>query len=186
MADDDKNEDKNEDAKAEGEGGEEGAEGEGGKKKLGKKKLIMIVGLAFLLLAGGAGGAYYAGLFGGGEQTEGDEEEVRKELGAQTGNEVYVDIPEFLVNLNTNTRQSSFLKVTIVLELASKEDEAVIQANMPRIMDSFNTYLRELRPSDLYGSAGMYRLREELMGRVNKIIAPKSVKDLLFKQILIQ
>ena len=38
---------------------------------------------------------------------------------------------------------------------------------MPRVMDAFQTYLRELRPSDLDGSAGLYRLKEELTRRVN-------------------
>lgn len=177
MADD---KDLEETEKTEGEEGAEGTEGESDKKS--KKKLIIIAALLVLLLVGAGAGAYFGGFIGGHgeEQAEGATEkkaEAKKE---------YMDLPEFLVNLNTSSRSSSFLKMTIVLDLADEKDKAVIEANMPRILDSFNAYLRELRPSDLYGSAGLYRLREELMVRVNKIVAPAQVNDILFKQILIQ
>jgi flagellar FliL protein len=57
---------------------------------------------------------------------------------------------------------------------------------MPRIMDAFQTYLRELRPSDLEGSAGLYRLKEELTRRVNASIAPARINAVLFKEIVVQ
>lgn len=168
--------------KPEGEEGAEGAEAEGGKKS--KKKLIIIAVVLVVLLIGGGAGAYFGGFIGGdhgSEQAEGATEKNKEEAKKE-----YMDLPEFLVNLNTSSRSSSFLKMTIVLDLADAKDTAVIEANMPRILDSFNAYLRELRPSDLYGSAGLYRLREELLVRVNKIVAPVQVNDILFKQILIQ
>ncbi len=179
-------------ADAEGKEGAEGAEGEAAPKKS-KKKLFIIIGVVVLLVGGGAG-AYFGGLIGGkkppaaaeeGHATEEGGGEKKHESGepAQT---VYYDLPEFLVNLNTNSRQSSFLKMTVVLELNSPEDQKVVEASLPRVLDVFNTYLRELRTSDLYGSAGIYRLREELLVRINKTIAPVQVKDILFKQVLIQ
>jgi len=61
-----------------------------------------------------------------------------------------------------------------------------MEANKPRIVDTFNTYLRELRTSDLSGSAGIYRLREELMARLNKTVEPGIVKDILFSEIIVQ
>jgi len=57
---------------------------------------------------------------------------------------------------------------------------------MPRIIDNFQVYLRELRLEDLRGSAGMYRLREELLTRVVAAAQPVRVKDVLFKEMLIQ
>ena len=47
-------------------------------------------------------------------------------------------------------------------------------------------YLRELRPSDLDGSAGLYRLKEELTRRVNAAIAPSRINAVLFKEIVVQ
>ena len=61
-----------------------------------------------------------------------------------------------------------------------------IQPLMPRVMDAFQTYLRELRPTDLEGSAGLYRLKEELMRRVNAAIAPSHINAVLFKEIVVQ
>jgi flagellar FliL protein len=57
---------------------------------------------------------------------------------------------------------------------------------MPRIIDNFQVYLRELRLDDLRGSAGIYRLREELLMRVNTAAQPVHVKDVLFREMLVQ
>jgi flagellar FliL protein len=57
---------------------------------------------------------------------------------------------------------------------------------MPRVMDAFQTFLREMRPSDLEGSAGLYRLRDELTRRVNVAVAPNKINAVLFKEIIVQ
>ncbi len=46
--------------------------------------------------------------------------------------------------------------------------------------------MRELRPSDLNGSAGLFRLKEELTKRVNLALAPNQVNAVLFKEVVIQ
>jgi flagellar FliL protein len=63
---------------------------------------------------------------------------------------------------------------------------AQIQPLMPRVMDAFQSYLRELRPTDLDGSAGLYRLKEELTRRVNASVSPNCITALLFKEIVVQ
>jgi flagellar FliL protein len=98
----------------------------------------------------------------------------------------YFNLPEFLVNLNTGGKQTSFIKMKITLEAPTEADLDAIDSRMPRITDSFNTYLRELRTSDIAGSAGLYRLREELLLRVNKTIYPSKINDILFREIIIQ
>ncbi|MGE0753539.1 MAG: flagellar basal body-associated FliL family protein [Alphaproteobacteria bacterium] len=163
---------------AEGAQGEEGGKEGGGKKS--KKKIIVLGVLALILVGGGAGGAYYAGLFGGGDK----EAKARDAEGATQS--VYYTMPEFLVNLNSAGKSSSFLKTTIILELKGQTDVLVVEANLPRLMDAFNTYLRELRSSDLAGSAGIQRLREELLLRTNKALAPTEINDVLFKEIVVQ
>jgi flagellar FliL protein len=92
-----------------------------------------------------------------------------------------------LVNLsNPGAERSQYLKVKIVLELPEQKMVEQIQPVMPRIMDAFQTYLRELRPSDLDGSAGLYRLKEELTRRINASIAPSRINAVLFKEIVVQ
>jgi flagellar FliL protein len=99
----------------------------------------------------------------------------------------FLDLPDTLVNLaNTGGDRPQYLKVKIVLELPDQAMVQQVQPVMPRVMDSFQTYLRELRPTDLDGSAGLYRLKEELTRRVNYAIAPNRVNAVLFKEIVVQ
>ncbi len=177
-------EEEQEEAEGEGEAGE-GGEPSG---KGSKKKLFIIIGLILLLIVGGVAGAYFTGLMdpviamitGGGAPAEGDEGEQVEGVG------VFYDLEDMLVNLNTGGRKSSFLKIRVSLELAKAEDIPRIESVMPRIIDNFQTYLRELRIDDLKGSAGMYRLREELLRRVSAASAPAEIRDVLFKEMLVQ
>jgi flagellar FliL protein len=106
---------------------------------------------------------------------------------AQAKPAVFLDVPEVLVNLSTTAgERTQYLKVKVVLELPDAALQPQIQTTMPRVMDAFQTYLRELRPADLDGSAGLYRLKEELTRRVNVAIAPGRITAVLFKEIVVQ
>ena len=145
-------------------------------------KKAVIVGVAGLLLLGGGGGGAYFMFFKGpsAEAKAAAEKEKPKPV-------VFVDLPEVLVNLSSaGNERSQYLKAKVVLELADQNMVQQIQPIMPRVMDSFQTYLRELRPSDLDGSAGLYRMKEELTRRVNVAIAPSRVNAVLFKEIIVQ
>ncbi len=175
-------------------------EGEGSTKK-GKKKLIIIAGAVVLLLAI-VGGLFAAGVIGGGEKKEEGEhtEEAVTEGGHEASAEgghgdakatvpnapTYYELPQFLVNLNSATGKVSFLKMSVTLELKDATAVPVMDANKPRIVDTFNTYLRELRPTDIQGSAGIYRLRTELLTRLNGTVEDGLVKDILFGEIIVQ
>lgn len=153
----------------------------------GKRKLIFIV-LGVVLLGGGAAGAYFSGLLGPKKDAEHAEaaEGHGEEAAAPVAKVTYYDLPDFLVNLSTATNQTSFVKMKITLELGSEADAAIAREKLPVLQDHFNTYLRDLRASDLSGSAGMYRLREELLARANKSLAPVKVSNILFREILVQ
>jgi flagellar FliL protein len=100
---------------------------------------------------------------------------------------VAVELPEMVANLNSiSSRRASFIKLHARIELARAEDVAIAQAGMPRLLDLFQTYLREMRPEELRGSAGTWRLREELIARANIAIAPAHVTDVLFTELLVQ
>ena len=92
-----------------------------------------------------------------------------------------------LVNLvGTPGERVQYLKVKIVLEVKEEKQVEAIKPNLPRVTDIFQTYLRELRASDLNGSAGLFRLREELTRRVNAAVMPNQVSAVLFKEIVVQ
>jgi len=162
-------------------------EGDESSDKPGGKKKLIIIAVVLLLAIGGIAAAYFTGLLQpiielitGEEATKEEEEEVDKE------NAVFFPLKELIVNLNTGGRNSTFLKIRVILELADGGDISRIESVMPRIMDNFQVYLRELRIEDLKGSAGMYRLREELLTRVNAAAAPAKIRDVLFKEMLVQ
>src|SRR5215218_6995069 len=144
---------------------EEGAEATAAKGKFSKKTIIMAAAGALVLIGGGTG-AYF--MFSGPKET--------KPVVAQAKPAVFLDVPEVLVNLSTTgNKRTQYLKVKVVLELPDATLSPQIQTTMPRVMDAFQTYLRELRPTDLDGSAGLYRLKEELTRRVNAAIAPNRI-----------
>jgi flagellar protein FliL len=149
------------------------------KRKLPMRLILMAVG--GLVVLGGGGAAAF--MFLGGEHKA----EEEKPAAAAVKPVFFFDVPEVLVNLsNTGSDRTQYLKVKVVLELPDQALQQQIQPVMPRVMDTFQTYMRELRPSDLEGSAGLYRLKEELTRRVNLAIAPNKVNAVLFKEMVVQ
>ena len=165
----------------------EGADGEAPVRvrRIPGKKLVLFIALPMLLIGLAGAGVYFSGLADsliGAEENEGElltEEE-------EEGPPVYYDIPEMLVNLNSSGRKTGYLKISVSVEVGSEADAEQIEAVLPRIVDSFQVYLRELRVEDLSGSAGLQRLREELLMRVSNAAAPTVVRDILFREMLIQ
>lgn len=126
----------------------------------------------------GGGGTGHAAAGGHGSGGEG------KAAGKPSA--VFMEMPEIIANLNAGPRRNSFIKLRPRLELAKAEDEMAVRAAMPRLLDLFQTYLREMRPEELRGSAGTYRLREELLARGNIAVAPARILDVLFPEIIVQ
>ena len=188
-------EDKEEDA----EEGEEDEDGEGGEKKGSKLKLILFILVPIVLIGGGGAAAYFTGALDSllgvkaadGEHAEGEGGghggEGKGDGHGGAGVEgSFVAIPPMLVNLNTDDGMPRFLRLTVQLELENPDDHDAVIAVLPRVIDQFQTYLRELRVQDLRGSAGIHRLQIELIWRVNHAVEPIEIKDVLFQEILIQ
>jgi flagellar protein FliL len=155
-----------------------------GSKPSRKKLLLLIIGGMLLLLISG-GVLYVTGVVGKFiDRHEPAKAEKVAEQAAPPA--VFFDLPDLLVNLNTNGRKASFLKLSVSLELQNAADIPRLKAVMPLIIDNFQVYLRELRVEDLRGSGGIYRLREELLARVNAAAAPVKITDVLFKEMLVQ
>lgn len=148
-----------------------------------KKKLMLFGAIGLVAVAAlGGGGAWYMGVFGRHAVPSATAEAVV--VAPKTG--VFVDLPDMTVNLSTTEQRATYLKVKISLEVANQSVADKIQPAMPRVLDAFQVYLRELRTTDLDGSAGIYRLKEELARRVNVAIHPAKVDAVLFKEILLQ
>jgi flagellar FliL protein len=151
-------------------------------KKGGKGKLILIAVPVVVLLAGAD--LWFSGilphLLGMNKQ-----EEKLAEL-AKPVPPSYLDVPEMIANLNGSAHKPSYVKLAARIEIPKPEDVEKVKAALPRLQDMMQTYLREMRPEELRGSAGTYRLREELLVRANAAVAPAKVSDVLFTQMLVQ
>jgi flagellar protein FliL len=155
----------------------EGQEAQKGKSRfeLGKKRIVMAaIGLAALIGVGG--GAF---VFLGGTHEEAVAPVEKQPV-------VFVDLPDMMVNLTAPSERPKYLKLKIALEVADEKQAELVRPLLPRVVDSFQTHVREMRPEDLDGSAGMYRLKEELLRRINQAVFPAKVDAILFKELLLQ
>jgi flagellar protein FliL len=144
-----------------------------------KLKLIIIV-VGVLAVLGGGAAAYFVFF------NHHRDEEKRAEAPAAKPPS-FVEVPDMLVNLvGSPGERVQYLRVKIVLEVKEEKQIEAIKPSMPRVTDIFQTYMRELRPADLNGSAGLFRLKEELTRRVNAAVAPVPVSAVLFKEIVVQ
>jgi flagellar protein FliL len=151
-------------------------------KKAGKGKLILIAVPVVLLLVGA--GLWFTGILPhmlGMDKQEDKVGETAKQVPPS-----YLDIPEMIANLNNNMHKIAYVKLSARVEIPKPEDVEKVKAALPRLQDMMQTYLREMRPEELRGSAGTYRLREELLVRANVAVAPAKVSDVLFTQLLVQ
>jgi flagellar FliL protein len=148
-------------------------------KPAGKKKKLMMIGGAVLVLALAGGGYFF--LAGGGEDAAHEGEAVVVEKPP-----IFLDLPEMMVNLAVPADRPQYLKLKIALEIADERLVEKINPMMPRVLDAFQVHLREMRPADLDGSAGLYRLKEELLRRINAAVYPGRVEAILFKEVLVQ
>ena len=179
-------------AQRNGNGEEEAGEGEEDtgeeqSSKFNARKIILYVIAPLFIVGGIGGGLYFSGaldsMLASDEKAEKKEKDKSKDNKDKTS---FLKIPDILVNLKSESGQPRYLRLKVKLELNSKKDVEKVKKVMPRIVDQFQTFLRELRVQDLRGSSGVYRLQKELLARVNAAAPEADVKDVLFQEMLIQ
>lgn len=153
---------------------------EGDSKPGGRSKLLIVAGAVVLLAAAGGGYFYY-------KRTQLASAEllpIKKETG-------FIDLKDMMIgsagaSMEQALERPRYFRIRIVLELSDGSQVPAVQAVLPRIEDIFQTYLRELQPSDIEGSANIFRLKEELLRRVNMAVQPNKIDAILFKELLVQ
>jgi len=203
----DKRELKEKEIGEDGEAKPDGAEGEAGKSpahapKGSKLKKILLFGVApLLVITLGMTGAYFMGFLDGlvphkegalncEKVKEGDENFEECKLLAEANNAAlpgaFIDVPDMIVNLKSDSDRPRFLKIALDVEVINEAEKAKFMPLMPRVIDQFQMYLRELRFEDLKGTAGIYRMKLELLNRIRAVTPDVQVKDILFQEILVQ
>ena len=164
-----------------------------------RKKIILFIVLPLLLIIGLGVGAYFMGFLDKllparhlscENIKEGDKDfaacsalQTDKDAGTPG---VFTDIPPMIVNLNSSTKQPRFLKISLKVELDNAEEQKKLEAVLPRVVDQFQMYLRELRIEDLRGTSGIYRMKIELLSRIRAAAPNIKIRDVLFQEILVQ
>jgi len=181
-----------EEKEAENDETEEGVDGEDASKNPKKKLLLFIVLPAVIvLLAAIAGGLVF---MGGGNEDEvvlddhGNpvESEIKESKHASEEVPLFYQMPDILVNITgEEDGEQLVLQITIQLEVPDQDTIHQLDALLPRVVDQYQAFLRELRVEDIKGSAGNYRLRLELLRRVNLALAPAHVNDVLIEKLLV-
>jgi flagellar FliL protein len=150
-------------------------------------KLQLVAGAGIVVLLAGIGaGVYFLGPSSGSTAEDAEKSVQTQVANLPPAQAAFFDVPDIIVNIQTPDSTPAYLKLSVSLELEKIEAKAAIEPVLPRIIDQFQTYLRELRVEDLRGSAGVMRLKEELLRRVNLAVAPTPVRDVLLKEMIVQ
>ena len=162
------------------------------KKKMGIMKLGLFIGLPVLILVLG-GAAAFMMLTGGDDSHEvaeldehGNPIEHGDEHTAAVDEDVFFyEVPQMQVTIQDGSGSFAHLQISFHLEIADEHLSEQLDHELPRIIDQFQGFLREMRPEDLAGSAGGYRLRLELLRRVNLVMGEDAVRAVLIDQFVV-
>ena len=161
-------------------------------KKRSIKKLLIFIGAPIILIIILVVVAFFLGLGPFGDKEDENVGEETEEVVQAEPPPTFFELPEIRVNINTDNNSLTYLKVIVSLELSSdlpeimEERNTKLQALMPRVIDNLQIYMRELRLDDINGSAGIYRLKQELLSRINRAVQPIEVRDILFSEFVIE
>jgi flagellar FliL protein len=152
------------------------------------RKIQIIAAAGLLLVLGGGGAALYFFVLSAPAEDPAvaEAQSVKTQDKLPPAQAAFLDIPDIIVNIQTPDSTPAYLKLSVSLELDKMEEKATLEPVMPRIIDQFQGYLRELRVEDIRGSAGVMRLKEELLRRVNLAAAPTPVREVLLKEMIVQ
>ncbi|MBU6444364.1 MAG: flagellar basal body-associated FliL family protein [Alphaproteobacteria bacterium] len=157
------------------------------KKLLGNRKLLIIAAAALAVVLGGGGAGAWFFLF------HAKPDAAKTKLAAAQADApivppkvAFFDMPDVVVNIQSPDGSPAYLKLSVALELKSGAEEAGLKVLVPRIVDQFQGYLRELRVGDLQGSESVMRIKEELLRRIKVAAEPYPVRDVLLKEMIVQ
>lgn len=152
-----------------------------------KGSKLPLLAAALVVVLGGAGAGYWflAGPGAGSDETTETAEREAPSKGKHAPSS-FVDLPDMLVNLLSEDRRPRYLKLRMTLEIKDEKMAEEVRQLAPRVLDTFQTFLRALRPEDVEGAGGLQRLRDELLARVQFAIEPLRVENVLVREMLVQ
>lgn len=192
---------------AEGVDGVAAAEADGKAKKGSKLPLILAL---VVVLAGGGGAAWWFGLLPFGQSA--DAAKAEGEHGAAAGEHAKADdhggggggggghggggdhaggvgsmraLDPFLANLADENVQR-YLKMSLQVEFVDAEPPAAFDARLPQTRDVILTLVTSKTFADIRTPEGKERLREDIIDRINHVMAHDAVKSVYFTEFIVQ
>lgn len=162
------------------------------KKK--KSKLLLFAGLAALLAGGGGFFAVKAGLLdsvlsktapNAAKGGPGDHGDASAGAGASGGGgpAAFVVLDPLVISLGPESR-SKHLKVTLAIDVTPGR-EMEIQAQIPRVLDTLQGYLRAVDEREFEAPRSMERLRAQMLRRVQLVTPTGAARDLLIQEFVL-
>ncbi len=158
-----------------------------------KGKLGLMIGLALMLLGGGGGFyAVQAGLILGGSgaataaagTTAASAPKPLTEAGRDGGAAVvFLPVDPLVISLAGPAR-GRHLRFRAELEVAATQSKEVAHL-MPRVVDVMNGYLRAVDPAALEAPGALTALRAQLLRRVELVVGPGRVADVLVMEFVL-
>lgn len=148
-------------------------------KKSSSIKWIIIAVVVLLVLGGGGFISWKTFLS---PAQKGDSEggaAMRVELGPT------FPLETFIVNL-VGTSGERYLKVTIELELKESKLVSELEKRKPQVRDTILLLLSSKTFEDIATFRGKTKIRNEIIARLNAVLAPGSIKKVFFTEFVVQ
>ena len=160
-------------------------------------KWILVGALALAIVSGGAAFAWFKFMAphrveakpGEAKSTEAKAAESKPgekggEPGAGTKIGPILDLDPFIVNLADS--EPRFLKVTVKLELDTPVAKTELSERIPQVRDSILILLSSKEAQALKPTAGKLQLRDEILQRINSLLANGQARNAYFTEFVVQ
>ncbi len=151
--------------------------------KKGLNPIILIL-VAVVLLAVAGGGFFFFVASGNKAQDTEAQEEVKKKK-EEKPKVFYQFEDSFIVNL-AETNAERYLKVTPVFEVESEDVQNEITEKLPQIKDILITIFSSKTLDEVTTLSGKDRLKQEIIDKVNEVLAKGKVTRVFFSDFVIQ
>jgi len=156
------------------------------------KILIILIGVVMVLMLGLGGGLFMMWNKLSAMETRSQNSAEEAEQGDQDSS-VPVDkllgpifsLDTFIVNL-ADKGGKRYLRMTIDLELDNEELESEVEKRLPQVRDSILTVLPTKRFDDISSAKGKTALRDQMLERINGLLARGRVTNIYFKEFVVQ
>lgn len=154
------------------------------KRKLRRWRRLLILAMPILLVAAAGGGVakFFPGLWDRAETLVGLH---AKPTAVAQSYPQYVALPEMAVTL-PNAGHPRQMRIKIAVELVPNAPaDATAEILSPRVYDALLTYLRTLRDGEVDSGLGLDRLRGDLYRRLDLVLGPGILRDVLITSLVL-